>query len=132
VHGVHLKDHFPNWLPCWAVWFNDVTVKHRFRGGVHATWNNVLYAGQSIVTGHLHAAQVRPFNDYKGIRYGVDGGVMADTDHEAFVHYTEDNPLNWRSAFAVLTFRNRELLFPELVLKVDKNHVQFRGEVIKV
>jgi len=131
IHGVHLKDHFSHWEPCWSVWLNDTVIKHRFRGGIHAVYNNTLHSGKHIVTGHLHSAKVTPFTDYNGTRYGVDGGCMADTNHDAFVHYTEDNPLNWRSAFVVLTFRNRELLFPELVVKYDEKHVQFRGEVIK-
>src|SRR6185436_9353453 len=30
VHGVHLKDHFPKWEPCWATLVNeDVVIKHR-------------------------------------------------------------------------------------------------------
>jgi hypothetical protein len=40
VKGVHLKDHFPLWEPCWAVFINDdVVIKHRLRGGIHATHN---------------------------------------------------------------------------------------------
>ena len=133
VHGVHLKDHFPGWEPCWSVWINDdVVVKHRFKGGVHAPWNNTINSGKTTVTGHLHSAKVTPFTDYNGTRYGVDTGCMADTNHAAFVDYTEDSPKNWRSAFCVLTFRNSKLLFPELVVKWDEDHVQFRGEIIKV
>ena len=41
-------------------------------------------------------------------------------------------PSNWRSGFAVLTFRDGRLLWPELVARVDEEHVQFRGEVIEV
>lgn len=133
VHGVHLRDHFPNWEPCWSCWVNDsVVVKHRFKGGIHAPWNNTINSGKTIVTGHLHSAKVTPFTDYNGTRYGVDTGCMADTGHQAFLDYTEDNPKNWRSAFGVLTFKNGELLYPELVIKWDKTHVQFRGELIKV
>ena len=133
VHGVHLKDHFPDWEPCWSVWINnDVVVKHRFRGGIHATHNNVMWAGKTMITGHLHSQQVRPFSDYNGTRWGVDLGTMADPYGPQFVDYTEDNPKNWRSAFGVLTFHKGRLLMPELCLVFDKNHIQFRGQVIEV
>lgn len=100
IHGVHLKDHFPLWRTAWSAWINnDVVVKHRFKGGVNAPRNNTIYAGKTMITGHLHSAQVIPFSDYNGTRYGVDSGCIADTDHKAFVDYTEANPLNWRSAF---------------------------------
>ena len=131
INGVHLHDSFPNWKPAWSAWINDdVVVKHRFRAGIHAPWNNTIYAGKTIVTGHLHSAKIIPFTDYNGTRYGVDAGCIADTDHRAFVDYTEDNPKNWRSAFCVLTFRNGRLLQPELVLKYDAKRVEFRGELI--
>lgn len=131
INGVHLKDHFPLWRPAWATWINDqVVVKHRFKGGIHATHNNTLWSGKTMVTGHLHSAKVTPFSDYNGTRYGVDGGCIADTEAKAFVDYTEDNPKNWRSAFCVLTFKGGLLLQPELVVGWDSDCVQFRGEVI--
>lgn len=131
--GFHLKDHFPAWAGCWAAWVNtDVVVKHRYKGGVHATHNNTVAAGKHMVTGHLHSAKVTPYTDYTGTRYGVDTGCLADPDAQAFVDYTEDGPKNWRSAFAVLTFHKGKLLQPELVLVHDKTSVQFRGQVIKV
>ena len=132
LHGFHLKDYFPNWSPCWSVWINDVVVKHRFKGGVHAPHNNTVNSGKHIVTGHLHSQKVTPWTDYNGTRYGVDTGCLADPDAQAFVDYTEDGPKNWRSGFAVLTFHNGKLLPPELVTTWDKNHVTFRGEIIRV
>lgn len=133
LHGVHLKDHFPVWEPCWDMWINDdVAVKHRFKGGVHAPWNNTIYAGKTMVTGHLHSAKVVPFSDYRGTRYGVDTGCLADVSAKAFQDYTENSPLNWRSGFGVLTFINGQLMLPELVLVWDDSHVQFRGKVIRV
>jgi Calcineurin-like phosphoesterase. len=133
LNGFHLKDHFPGWAPCWSVWLNnDVVIKHRYKGGIGATRANVLNAGKHIVTGHLHSANVRGLTDYNGTRWAMDTGCLADPAAEAFVHYTEDGPLDWRSAFGVLTFWKGQLLQPELVLALDKNHVQFRGEVIKV
>lgn len=133
LSGVHLKDHFPLWEPCWAVWVNEsVVIKHRFKGGEHAPYNNTLRGGLTMITGHLHSAKVVPYSDYSGTRYGVDTGCLAEVAHKAFVDYTEDNPKNWRSGFCVLTFRDGQLLMPELALMFDENRIQFRGELIKV
>lgn len=133
VAGIHLSDHFPLWSKGWALWINqDVVVKHRFKGGIHATHNNTLWAGKTVVTGHLHSAKVTPLTDYNGTRWGVDSGCVADTDAKQFVDYTEDNPKNWVSAFCVLTFKDGRLLWPELVTPWSDTHVQFRGELIRV
>jgi hypothetical protein len=120
------------WKPCWSTWINDdVVVKHRFKGGMHAPQNNTLWSGRTMVTGHLHSAKVQPITDYNGTRYGVDTGCLAETFGEQFRDYTEDNPRNWRSGFCVLTFKGGKLLQPELVLAWDERHVEFRGEVIR-
>ncbi len=133
IAGVHLKDHFPAWETSWSVFVNNNTViKHRFKGGIHAPHNNTMWAGRSIVTGHLHSAKVYPLTDYNGTRYGVDTGCLADTMHKAFIDYTEDNARNWRSAFCVLTYHQGELLMPELVQVWDRSHVQWRGTLVKV
>jgi hypothetical protein len=132
VVGVSLKDHFPAWVPCWSLFVNDdVVIKHRYAGGIHATYNNTLRSGRTIVTGHLHSAQVRPWSDYSGTRWGVDTGCLAEPYGPQF-EYLEDNPRNWVSAFAVLTFRDGRLLWPELVTRWADDAVQFRGEVIKL
>jgi hypothetical protein len=129
---VHLKDHFGNWEPTWRCDVNDAVIKHRFKGGIHATHNNTMWAGKTIITGHLHSAKVTPFTDYNGTRYGVDLGCLASPDHRAFLDYTEANPKNWREAFCVLTWKDGVLMHPELVLRWNDNAVQFRGEVIEV
>lgn len=131
IHGFHLKDHFPVWEPCWQTWINDqVIVTHRWKSGEYAPRNNTVFSGKSIVTGHLHRAQVFCHNDANGMRYGVDTGCVADTDHDAFVDYTEGKAMfNWRSGFAVLTFKDGQLMQPELVLKWSDDQVQFRGSV---
>ena len=82
-----------------------------------------------MVTGHLHSARVSPFTDYNGTRYGVDTGCVAEPDHKAFIDYTEDSPKNWRSATAFFTFKDGNLMMPELVTKWDDKRVQFRGEL---
>lgn len=133
IHGVHLRDHFPDWEPCWSCWVNDdVVIKHRFKNGLHAPHNNTLWAGRTMVTGHLHSQKVQPITDYNGDRWGVDSGTMADVYGAQFTDYTEDNPRSWRSGFAVLTFYKGRLLQPELVRVIDKDYVDFRGKVIRV
>ncbi len=133
VHGFQLKDHFPAWKPCWAAWPTDkVVIKHRLKNGIHATHTNTLNSGVSIITGHLHSLKVTPFTDYNGTRYGVDTGTMADPKGPQFVNYTEAGPTNWRSGFAVLTFHNGRLLWPELVHVLSESQVEFRGSVIDV
>ena len=134
VPGFSLKDHFLAWTPAWSCWLNEnVVVKHRYKGGIHATHNNTVLSGKSIVTGHLHSLKVTPYSDYnKYPRYGVDTGTLAETDGPQFVDYLEDNPVNWRSGFAVLTFHNGRLLWPELVHRFEDGVVEFRGKLIDV
>ena len=133
VSGTRLSDHFPLWEPCWSIWINDdVVIKHRYKGGIHATRNNVLNAGKNIITGHLHSAKVTPFTDYNETRYGVDTGCIADPNHKAFLDYTEDNARDWRDGFCVLTFKDRVLIYPELVTRFSDNEVQWRGQTQKV
>jgi len=135
VHGVHLKDHFPGWMPCWSVHIGGekgIVIKHRFKGGIHAPWNNVINSGRSMVTGHLHSQKVTPFTDYNGTRWGVDSGTLADPMGPQFVDYTEDNPRNWREGFCMLTYRDGNLLPPELCTVWLKDVVTFRGQLISV
>jgi hypothetical protein len=133
VIGFTLRDQFPLLVPCWAVWMNeDTVVKHRFKGGIHATHNNTMWSGKNIVTGHLHSLKVTPFSDYNGVRYGIDTGTLAEPYGPQFEDYTEHGPLNWRSGFAVLTFVNGKLILPELVTTHGPDSIEFRGRVIKV
>jgi len=133
VKGFALKDHFPTWHPCWSCWPTDeVVVKHRWKGGIHATHGNTSMSGKTMVTGHLHSLKVTPYSDYNGTRYGVDTGTLAEPDGPQFINYLEDGPTNWRSGFAILTFHNGKLLWPELVHKWAEGQVEFRGKVYDV
>jgi hypothetical protein len=132
VLGFKLTDHFLDWEFCWAVWpTDDVIIKHRYKSGVHATHNNTVQSGKSIITGHLHSLKVTPFSDFNGVRFGVDTGTLAETDGPQFT-YAELNPSNHRSGFVVLNFFNGDLLWPEIVAKHSEDHIQFRGDVIDV
>lgn len=136
VRGFTLKEQFPRWTPAWSCWINqmETVVKHRWKGGIHATHNNTVNSGVNFVTGHLHSLKVTPFSDYRGTRYGVDTGTLADPNGPQFLDYSEDSPKNHRSGFAVLTFYKGELLMPELcqIKDEDAGEVVFRGAVIKV
>jgi predicted phosphodiesterase len=133
IKGFTLKDHFPRWQSCWSYWVNeDVCIKHRFKGGKYAGYNNALHGGTSIVTGHTHVLAIQPITDYNGTRYGVQTGTLAEPNNMQFADYTEDNPKDWRSGFAVLTWDRGELLMPELVQVFGENEVVFRGKIVKV
>lgn len=133
VKGLHLKDHFPQWLNCWSVWFNDnIIVKHRVRGGVNAVRNNVLAARRHVITGHLHSANVTPVSAYDNdTLWGMDCGTIADCFGPQF-QYIEDNPRDWRSAFGVATVKDGRLLKPELCIKHDETHYDFRGKTVEI
>lgn len=133
VKGVHLKDHFPDWKPCWSVDINgNVIVKHRFKGGIGASHNNTMWGGRTMITNHTHRLQVTPFEDYNGLRWGCEAGTLANKHGPQFVGYTEDSPLNWTQGFLVLQFVKGHLMWPEIVHVIDNERVYFRGEVIEV
>lgn len=134
VPGLELKDHFPQWRSCWRVDINgSVIVRHRELGGEHADYRNTQTQGVTLVTGHDHRIGVTPFRGYRGVTYGVRCGHMCDgSDDPQFVEYLESKAPNWNPGFVVLTFRNGELLYPELVTKHRDNVVCWRGELIDV
>ena len=133
VPGMTLKDHFPLWKPCWSYWVNsDTVIKHRFKGGFGAGRANSVASGTNIITGHTHNLAVQPVTDYNGTRYGVQTGTLADPDSEQFVHYTEDNPKDWRSGFALLSFERGRLMLPELIQVCGEDEFEFRGCINKV
>jgi hypothetical protein len=138
VHGMHLKDHIPEWTPAWFVTVNEGTeswteIRHREKGGLHAGYNNTKESGVTLVTGHDHRADVVAYDDRRGRRYGVRHGMGADSSRDApFVNYLEGKHTNWQAAIAVLTYKDGVLLQPELALRMGPDTFQFRGEIIKV
>jgi hypothetical protein len=130
VGGFRLSDHLPQWQECMSVFVNgSCMIKHRITGGIHSAYRNTVMAGTSTVTGHTHLLEVKPYGDYRGRRYGVSTGALADIDSPAF-SYTEDSPVAWCSGFAVLTFdKDGRLLMPELAEVID-GRCYFRGQVV--
>lgn len=129
VMGFTLQDHFPGWQMSMSLFVNqNLMIKHRFRNGTHATWNNALASGVSICTGHLHRLQATILTDYTGTRWGVDCGTLAEVDG-AHMHYGEDNPMNHCAGFAVLTIVDGELIHPEFC-SVHGDKAFFRGKQI--
>jgi hypothetical protein len=128
IAGFRLADHLRAWKECMSVMVNGHTmIKHRYHGGIHAAYNNTLRAGTNIITGHTHHLEVKPWSDYRGRRYGVQTGAIADVAGPQF-SYTEDNPTPWCSGFAVLTFDSTgRLLYPELCEVID-GVAYFRGQ----
>jgi hypothetical protein len=132
--GMTLLDYLPRWEAGWAVHLNQgsdawVAVRHRpLNGGVHSAYNSTLKAGVHYVHGHLHKLQVTPWADYRGRRYGVDTGALAEPYGPQF-NYTEAGPVNWCSGFIVLTFRDGRLLQPEMC-SVEHGQAWFRGEKV--
>ena len=132
--GCSLLDYLPRWRAGWAIHLNAntdawTTIRHRpVGGGVHAAYNSTLKAGVHYLHGHLHKLQVTPWGDYRGRRYGVDTGTLAEPKSPQFA-YTEAAPLNWASGFVVLTYHKGRLLQPELCV-VDGGVAYFRGQAV--
>jgi predicted phosphodiesterase len=129
VPGFSLQEQFSDWPMSISLFVNqNLMIKHRFRNGVHATWNNPLHSGCSIVTGHLHRLQASILTDYNGTRWGVDTGTLGFTSGE-HMSYGEDNPANHCSGFAVLTVVNGKLIQPEFCA-VQNDRAFFRGKEV--
>ena len=131
--GTRLADHFNDWEFTRSLWINweerqPVVAFHNYANGIHAGYNNAMKSGVTIVTGHTHALEVKPFNDLRGRRYGIQTGTVADPDDPQF-EYAGARPSQACSGFVVLTFRDGQLLQPELC-EVVGGKAWFRGEVI--
>jgi hypothetical protein len=129
VSGFTLSDRFPDWNFSMSMFVNDnLMIKHRYRNGVHATWNNALHSGTSMCTGHLHRLQATILSDYRGTRWGVDTGTLSDPNG-LHMNYAEDNPKNHCSGFAVLTVKDSMLLQPEFCVVLN-DEAYFRGSSV--
>ncbi len=130
--GFRLHEHFTGWEFAWACRINwrtlqPVMVKHRQAAGIHAGYNNAMKSGVTMVTGHTHQLEVKPYGDYRGRRYGVQTGCLTDPQGPQF-EYMEAGYNSHCEGFAVLTFVDGELLIPELC-QVINGRAWFRGQV---
>lgn len=131
--GTRLSDFLPDWHESWSVRINDTIIKHRLRGGKYAVANNLVEAGMSIVTGHLHCLKSWPMRGYRDVPiWGVETGTLAQHPAElpeegaGPFEYLEDGPTHWACGFAVLTYHRGALMPPELC-QVIGGQAWFRG-----
>ena len=137
ITGFSLSDHFPTWKPCWSYFVNnDCQIKHKWKGGKFGGANNTLHGGIHIATGHTHVLSVDAYTDHSpifqnGTRYGIQTGTLANPKGNQFIDYCEDNPVNWRSGFVLMTWHKSQLLMPEMfqVWDEEEGTVQFRGKI---
>lgn len=134
LEGWRLNEHFHGWEMQWSVFINahgphPVMIKHRQAGGVHAGYNNAMKGGCTIVTGHTHLLEAKPYGNWRTPRYwGIQTGTIADV-HGAHAEYQENSASAACSGFAVLTWRDGVLLPPELCEVID-GRAYFRGQVV--
>lgn len=141
LRGLTLEDQLPDWPVSWALRVNEdqLEIKHRWKGGVHAPFNNTKESGLSYATGHLHSQKVMPFTDARILnggqsdRWGTDVGTLASIYGPHF-RYREAAPRDWRSGFAVFRFVDYKLRHPQLVRVVDdkKGVVEYLGKDIQI
>lgn len=122
IHGSSLEHHLKKWQVGMSATFNDFfIVKHRWHGGIHANYNNVLRGGRDIATGHTHKLNIRPWTDYNGTRYGIETGTLSDLYDESFL-YTESNAVDWQPGCAVVTVSDNIIIPTVCPIVIDKNH----------
>ena len=137
VPGMRLQDHLKQWDFCYGALVNEDTdpffVIHAIRGGMYAPRNNVLAAGCTVYTGHLHSQKAIPVTTLFHEWDGVDGGMLADRDGPQF-SYVSSRPTDWREGFAVQRVDRDGLRFPAELARViyhkKERRLVFRGEVI--
>lgn len=131
VAGFRLEDHFSDWPLAWSIVVNgDTKFIHRWHGGVHARWNNVLKGGGGhIVTADTHRLGVTAYTGQFGTLYGIECGTLADPRSSDF-EYTRGVEPNWQPGFVVLRWRGGVLQPPELCHVDEAGVAWFRGEPV--
>jgi len=125
-----LQEHFTDWEIAWAFELNNtVEIRHRFRGGIHAGWNNALHGGISMVTGHTHQLQMTAMRDRNGSRWGIETGTLADPFGPQF-QYAEGSPSRSQMGFVVINFDEDGNLMPPELCEMIRGRPVFRGQYI--
>lgn len=129
IGGFLLKDHLPHWMDSDRIDVNeDMVIIHDWHAGVHSGWNDVLKGGCHTVTGHTHELGCKAHRGFKDTHYGIKTGMLAD-EHQSEFDYRLGKPgMNWQSGFAVLTWVDGLLLFPEFAAVRDDGAAYFRGK----
>jgi len=129
TYAGRLEARFPQWDYCYAATFGDVEVRHRFRGGIHAGWNNALHAGISLITGHTHQLQMTAVRNRNGTHWGVEAGMLGDPRSQAF-EYHEGAPSRAHEGFVVLTFDEDGKMLPPEFCEMVRGRPIFRGKPV--
>lgn len=125
-----LQEQFPDWEIAWAFELNNtVEIRHRFRGGIHAGWNNALHGGISMVTGHTHQLQMTAMRDRNGSRWGIETGTLADPFGPQF-QYAEGSPSRSQMGFVVISFDEDGNLMPPELCEMIRGRPVFRGQYL--
>ena len=128
--GTELSHLFPDWKFARSLVLNDTLLcLHRFNSGTHAGYNNTVRTGVSTATGHDHKLEARAFTDFRGLRFGIRTGTLANIYGPQF-EYTEQQPVDWCPGFIVVHF-DGEQIWPEVVF-VTRNEFRFRGRTYQV
>jgi len=123
-----LADQFADWPMCYRLDIGDLSIVHRWHGGIHSAFNNALKSGRTIISGHTHALDVRPLNQWGKRIWGVQAGTLADKAWPQF-NYTLGVPGQHNQGFVILTWRDGALMPPE-ICEVSDGAAWFRGELI--
>jgi len=126
-----LHTRFPEWEFAYAFDVNGTEIRHRFRSGIHAGWNNALHSGVNVVTGHTHQLQLTAMRDRRGTRWGVETGTMADPKGPQF-EYAEGQPSRAQMGFVVLTFDEEGEMLPPELCEMVRGRPVFRGNYIDI
>ena len=126
-----LHTRFPEWEFAYAFSVNGTEVRHRFRSGIHAGWNNALHSGINVITGHTHQLQLTAMRDRRGTRWGVETGTMADPQGPQF-EYAEGAPSRAQMGFVVITFDEEGEMLPPELCEMVRGRPVFRGNYIDI
>jgi len=127
---ISLQEHFEDWDMSYAFEINENTeVRHRYRSGIHAAWNNALHSGINILTGHTHQLSVTAQRDRRGSRYGIETGMLTDPNGPQF-EYTEGAPNRAQQGFVVISFDETGQMFPPETCEMVRGRPVFRGDPV--
>jgi len=124
-----LSDRFPDWQFAYSATINGVEIRHRFRNGIHAGWNNALHGGITMVTSHTHQLQVTAVRNRNGSHYGIECGMLGDPTSPAF-EYTEGSPSRVCAGFVLLSFDEDGNVMPPECAEMIRGRPSFRGKYV--